>query len=95
MKENLVVRERLPRRTERTSVREPGTNGNHTPIVQAHNGGSSANSREILVSMDNVCPEGTKDRYVTSSSGEALGRYVHVRPSERIRNGITQDLGLL
>ena len=36
--------------------------------------------------MDNVCPEGNEDQYVTSPSGEALGRYVHVRPSERIRN---------
>ena len=86
MKENLVVRERLPRRTERTSVREPGTNGNHTPIVQAQNGGSSANSREILVSMDNVFPEGTEKQYFTSPSGEALGRNIHVRRSEHIRN---------
>ena len=36
--------------------------------------------------MDNVCPEGTEDQYVTSPSGEALGRNVHVRRSERIRN---------
>ena len=84
--EDLVVRERVPRRTERPSVREPGTNGNHSPIDQAHNDGSSANSQEIPVSMDNVCPEGTENQYVTSTSGEALGRNVRVRCYERIRN---------
>ena len=42
------------------SVREPGTNGNYEPIGQAQNYGSSANSQEIPVSMDNVCPEGTE-----------------------------------
>ena len=68
------------------SVRESGTNGNHAPIGQAQNGGSSSNSQEIPVSMDNVCPEGTEDQYVTSPSGEALGRNVHVRRSKRIRN---------
>ena len=31
-KEDLVVRERVPSRTERPSVREPGTNVNHAPI---------------------------------------------------------------
>ena len=36
--------------------------------------------------MDNVCPEGTDDQYVTSPSGESLGRNVNVRRSERIRN---------
>ena len=36
--------------------------------------------------MDNVCPEGTEDQYVTSPSGEALGRNVHVRRSKCIRN---------
>ena len=30
--EDLVVRERVPSRTDRPSVREPGTNGNHAPI---------------------------------------------------------------
>ena len=34
--------------------------------------------------MDNVNPEGTKAQYVTSPSGEALGRNLHVRRSERI-----------
>ena len=84
--EDLVVRERLPSRTERPSVREPGTNGNHAPIGQAQNSGSSANSPEIPVSMDNVCPDGNENQYVTSPSGEALGRTVNVRRSERIRN---------
>ena len=36
--------------------------------------------------MDNVCPEGTEDQYVTSPSGEALVRNVHVRRYECIRN---------
>ena len=36
--------------------------------------------------MDNVCPEGNENQYVTSPSGEALGRNVNVRRSERIRN---------
>ena len=36
--------------------------------------------------MDNVCPEVTEDQYVTSPSGEALGRNFHVRRSECIRN---------
>ena len=33
--EELVVRERVPRRTDRQSIRELGTNGNHAPIVQS------------------------------------------------------------
>ena len=36
--------------------------------------------------MDNVCPYWNENQYVTSSSGEALGRNDHVRRSERIRN---------
>ena len=43
--EDLVVRERVPSRTERPSVREAGTNGNHAPIGQSHNDGSNANSQ--------------------------------------------------
>ena len=34
-KEDLVVREKVPSRTERPSVREPGNNGNHAPIAQS------------------------------------------------------------
>ena len=33
--EDLVVRERVPSRTEIPSVREPGTIGNHAPIAKA------------------------------------------------------------
>ena len=33
-----------------------------------------------------MCPEGTEDKYVTSPSGESLGRNVHVRCSKLIRN---------
>ena len=84
--EDLVVRERVPIRTEIPSVREPGTNVNHAPIGQAQNSGSSANNREILFSMDNVCPDGNENQYVTSPNGEALGRNVNVRRSERTRN---------
>ena len=36
--------------------------------------------------MENVCPEVTEDQYVTSTIGEALGRNIHVRRSEHIRN---------
>ena len=36
--------------------------------------------------MDNVCPDGNENQYVTSPSGEALGINVNVRRSERIRN---------
>ena len=36
--------------------------------------------------MDNLFPEGTEDQYVTSPSGEALGRNVYVRRSEHIIN---------
>ena len=43
--EELVVRERVPSRTEIPSVREPGINGNHEPIGKAQNSGSSANSQ--------------------------------------------------
>ena len=43
--EDLVVRERVPSRTDGPSVREPGTNGNHAPIGQAQNDSSSANSQ--------------------------------------------------
>ena len=53
---DLVVRERVPSWTERPSVIETGNNGNHAPIGQAQNGGSSDNSQGILVSMDNVFP---------------------------------------
>ena len=84
--EDLVVRERVPRRNEIPSVIEPGTNGNYSTIGKAKNDSSSANSQEILVLMDNVCPEGTEKQYVTSPSGEALVRNFNVKRSERIRN---------
>ena len=69
--EDLVLRERVPSRNYRPSVREPGSNGNHAPIGQAQNNGSS-NIQEILVSMGNVRPEETEDQYITSPSGEYL-----------------------
>ena len=56
------------------------------PIGQAKNYGSSTNSQDILVSMDNESPEVTEDQSVTSPNGETLGRNFHVRHSERIRN---------
>ena len=43
--EDLVVRKRVPSRTDMPSVIEPGTNGNHAPIGQATNGGFSAKSQ--------------------------------------------------
>ena len=36
--------------------------------------------------MDYMCLKVTEDQYVTSPSGEALGRNINVRRSERIRN---------
>ena len=36
--------------------------------------------------MDNVCPYRNENQYVTSPSGEALGKNVNVRRSKRIRN---------
>ena len=36
--------------------------------------------------MENMCPDGNENQYVTSPSGEALGKNVNVRRSERIRN---------
>ena len=83
--EDILVRERVPIRTERPSVREPVTNGNHAPIGKAHNNGSS-DSKDILVSMDNVHSQGNEDQYITSPNVESLGRNVHVRRSKRIRN---------
>ena len=74
--------ERVPISTERTSVREPGTNGNHAPIGQAQNDGYSANSQEIPVSMDNIFPKGTEYQSITSTDGEYLRRNVHMRRSE-------------
>ena len=61
---------------------EPGINGNHAPIGQAQNDGSSVNSQEIPVSMDNVCPEVTEDQSITSADGEYLRRNAHVRRSK-------------
>ena len=60
--------------------------GTMHPLVNLQNSGSSANSPEIPVSMDNVCPDRNKTQYVTSPSGEALGKNVNLRRSERIRN---------
>ena len=56
------------------------------PLVKAKNDGSNAKSQEIPFSMDNMCPDMNKNQYVTSPSGEALGRNVNVRRSECIRN---------
>ena len=67
--EDLVVRERVPISTERPPFRESSTNGNHVPIGQAQNDGSSYNSQEIPVSMDNVIPEGNEDQSITSADG--------------------------
>ena len=60
--------------------------GTMRPLVKAQNDGSSANSLEIPVSMDNVCPDGNENQYVTSPSGENLVSNVNVRHSKHIRN---------
>ena len=80
--EDLVVRDRVPSGTERQSVREPVTNGNHAPIGQSQNKDYNANSQEITVSMDNGRPEVTEEKYITSVDGEDLRRNVHVRSSD-------------
>ena len=80
--EDLVVKERVPSSTERPSVREPGTNCNYASIGQAQNDGSSTNSQEIPVSMENECPEVTEYQSITSAYGEDLRRNVHMRRSE-------------
>ena len=43
--EELFVRERVPNRTAIPPARVPGTSGNHSPIVQAHNNSSSDNKQ--------------------------------------------------
>ena len=52
------------------------------PLVKAQNDGSSANSQQIPVSMDNEHPEGTEDQSITSEDGEDLRRNVHMRRSK-------------
>ena len=81
-KEYLVIRDRIPSRTDRPSVRESGTNVNHAPISQVQNDRSSSNIQEIPVSMENVLPEGNEDQSITSADGEDLRRNVRVRRSE-------------
>ena len=51
------------------------------PLVKAQNDGSSANSQEIPLSMDNVRPEGTEDQSITSEYGEDLKRNDHMKRS--------------
>ena len=36
--------------------------------------------------MENMCPDGNENQYVTSPSGEALRKNFNVRRSKRIRN---------
>ena len=60
--------------------------GTMRPLVKAQNDGSSDNSQEIPVSMDNMFPDENENQYVKSPRGENLGRNVNVRRSERIRN---------
>ena len=44
-KEDLFVRDVVPTRTERPSVREPGTDGNHAPVSQVCNNSLSDSSQ--------------------------------------------------
>ena len=74
---DVVVRERVPLRTERPPVREPGTYGNYGYIGQSQNKISSANIQEFPVLMDNIRIEGTEDQSVTSPGDEALGKNFH------------------
>ena len=56
--------------------------GTMQPLLKVQNDGSSANSQEILVLMDNVRPEGTEDQSITSEDSEDLRRNVHMRRSK-------------
>ena len=58
--EGLVVRERVPSRTMRPHVREPGTNDNHMTIFQSQNVSYSANRQEIPASIENINLEWTE-----------------------------------
>ena len=60
--------------------------GTIRPLIKAQNDGSIVSSQEIPVSMNNVCLYGNENQYVTSPSGETLGRNVNVRRSECTRN---------
>ena len=84
--DDLFVRERVPVRTRRLPVSDPGTDGSCEPVGKVQKYCSSTNRYEIMVSMGNGFPKGTKDQSVTSTSGEALGWYFHVRRSKRIGN---------
>ena len=52
------------------------------PLVKVQNDGSSANSQEIPISMDNENPDGTEDQSITFADGEDLRRNVHMRRSK-------------
>ena len=78
--EDLFLRDRDTNSTDRPLFRNPGTDGNHAPIGQEHNDGSSANSQEIQVSIYNVLSELTEDQSV-----EALGIIIYVKCSKIIR----------
>ena len=54
--EDLVVRERVPSRTEMPSSNEPGIYGDHIPIGPERNVNSSEH-KERPVSMNNICYE--------------------------------------
>ena len=61
-----------------SSVIEPEINGNRASVGQEHTNGYSGNSQEMLVSMENLRPEGTEDQSDTYTSGWALGMNFHV-----------------
>ena len=73
------MRDVVSRRTEKPSFVEPGSNSNHGPVGKSIDDGYSSNKQEITVLMKNYCTEGTKEQYITSTSGEDLGRDVLVR----------------
>ena len=47
--EDLFVRERVPRGTDRPSFNEPGTNGKHEPVGQMRNNGSISNIQKTNI----------------------------------------------
>ena len=95
--EGLVVREKVPSRTERPQVREPGTNDNHVTVCQSHNISYSENRQEIPASIDNMNLEWTEYQYVKNSRGKSLERNLHERncDCDKKHSTVVPELGYM
>ena len=73
--------------------------GTMRPLVKAQNDGSSANSQEIPVSMDNMCPDGNKKTNMLHLQVENIWERMSIwdvpEASEILHSGITPYLGPL